>query len=457
MPTKADIKKILSKGLTGKEAGRLVFKDNWMVDSNRGGFLSEKDISYIKAGMKKDGDIKDYNSYIRLYQLVDYTLKDARIMELEAVNYLQYVYRLLEFFRERELARLNLYLTPAIVTQKQYEELSAKQREMALQQVSWLEELISHFSGVELDYLLEEDEPEPVIDFQKDERLRGAVSKVQELLRAGKLHPLKLKGSEDYYEMIMPDIPSYPAEEVIKLLDKLLAGELSWEEDFMRLVVFRNEELYNLEETSSWMSWRIDVFKPDLDSFTSARPEGMMQSSKVAIIQNPTPDDIDEKGYWIDKDYSGSTKDLDSERLGGLMKDMLGVVSERIKGFLAVQVVLDAISKVMEVDFLEDLESWYKELQEIAGLLNKLMGAFDGQWERLGLPELKPIKPGRLRATPASLRYYRERMAMALGDKWWEEAINTLEYEQEEPDTLAQEFSEELEKELVKRGRKNGR
>ena len=50
MPTKTDIKKILSKGLTGKQAGKLIFQDNWLVDTRRGGFLSERDMSSLKAG-----------------------------------------------------------------------------------------------------------------------------------------------------------------------------------------------------------------------------------------------------------------------------------------------------------------------------------------------------------------------------------------------------------------------
>ena len=77
MTTKADIKRLLSKGFTGKEAGRLIFHDNWLADTGRGGFLSEKDVSSLKAGLKGDKDIKEYNSYIRLYKYVDYTLKSG--------------------------------------------------------------------------------------------------------------------------------------------------------------------------------------------------------------------------------------------------------------------------------------------------------------------------------------------------------------------------------------------
>ena len=52
MTTKTDIKKLLSKGLTGKEAGKLVLQDNWEYDHMRDDFLSERDLSAIKASLK---------------------------------------------------------------------------------------------------------------------------------------------------------------------------------------------------------------------------------------------------------------------------------------------------------------------------------------------------------------------------------------------------------------------
>ena len=75
MTTKKDISKLLSKGLTGKEAGRLILEDNWLVDHMREGFLSPKDVSAIKAGLKTTQDIQDYNSYVETYRIIDYSPK----------------------------------------------------------------------------------------------------------------------------------------------------------------------------------------------------------------------------------------------------------------------------------------------------------------------------------------------------------------------------------------------
>ena len=139
MPTKTDIKKILSKGLTGKQAGKLIFQDNWLVDTRRGGFLKDRDISSIKAGLKTDRDIKEYNSYVRLYKYVDYTLKEVRISSLEAESYLSYIYLLLQPYELAEAYRLAYMFIPAIVTQKQYEELSAKQKDIMLKRAMSLQ------------------------------------------------------------------------------------------------------------------------------------------------------------------------------------------------------------------------------------------------------------------------------------------------------------------------------
>ncbi len=457
MPTKADIKKILSKGLTGKQAGRLTFQDNWLTDTQRGGVLTEKDHSYIRSGLKNEADRQDYNSYIRLYNYVDYTLKEARIVALEAETYLHIANRILDTYAVSEAFRLAEMYIPAIVTQKQYEELKVKQRERKLKDVLSLQEFISLLSEVDFEIIVDDDEPEPEleIDFQHDERLREAVSTIQELLRAGKLHPLKLKKREDYWDGHKLKIPAQPVQEVIEMLDKYLTGELQHgEDDSLRLTVFRWSEAYNVEGIGENIRRSLDEYIPALYDEDATRQAGRMQSSFIAIIQNPPSykageEDswIDERGYWREPDYMGLLG-LDAvkntERDSRSLSIFMNSTKERIKGFLAIKSVLDAISKVIDVDFLEDLLQWEEELQSIVDVVNAEISRLDGKWERLGLPELKPIKMGRMKATSATLKYFRERMAMALGDNWWEAPRDNLQLEADEPDTLAHEFTEEL-------------
>lgn len=455
MVKKADLKKILTKGLTGKEAGRLIFYDNWLTDTGRGGFLSEGDTASIKAGMRENKDIVEYNSFVRLYRYVDYTLKDARIVALEAETYLLFMCRTLGKYEDYGKYRAYQWIYPAIVTQKQYDDLSTKQRERKLKDVLSLQEFISLLSEVDFEIIVDDDEPEPEseIDFQNDERLREAVSTLQELLRAGKLHPLKLKKREDYWDGHKLKIPAQPVQEVIEMLDKYLTGELQHgEDDSLLLTVFKNKDLLKLEETSGMVEEWLNTYHPDFDQETGARPAGMIQSSYVAIVQNPDPHNIDKRGYWIEGDIWGKVIRDSAEKDSSHLDIFLKATRERIKGFLGIQSVLEAISKVIEVDFLEDLNQWSDEIRAIVNIYNVLVDNLHGRWEELGLQEMKPIKLGKMRASQKTLKYFRERMALALGDDWWHGDNDnfSLEAEDEDPDTLAKEFSEELKEELKK-------
>ena len=133
MTTKTELRKLLRGGLTGEEAGKLVLQDNWLADRGQEGFLDNKDIASIKASLKTPHDIQVYNSYIKLYELVDYTLKDAKIYALEAQFYLMWIDKILERLINKAAHNWSLKeKIPAIVTQKQYEELKPKQRELKL-------------------------------------------------------------------------------------------------------------------------------------------------------------------------------------------------------------------------------------------------------------------------------------------------------------------------------------
>lgn len=143
------IKKLLASGrLTGKEAGRLVVQDSWLVDRNQQGFLSERDIKALKAGLRTQKDIEDYNSYIHAYRLIDFTLKEAHILALELQRDLMIAIRLVEEYRlEDTIRRIQLTL-PAIVTQKQYDEFSSKQRANRLREITTLKEVLGKLTRI---------------------------------------------------------------------------------------------------------------------------------------------------------------------------------------------------------------------------------------------------------------------------------------------------------------------
>ena len=452
MTTKTDIRKLIRGGLTGEEAGKLVLQDNWQVDRGKEGFLTERDMADIKSSLKTPHDIKVYNSYIRLYELVDYTLKDAKIYALEAQFYLMWLDKKLERLLNKSALNWTLLTEiPAIVTQKQYEELSQKERELKLKQPNTMAQVLE---------LRAEAYPEDKKAGAWPEEWRTAIQEIQELITEGKLTPLRLKDKHDYYDFMKREIDYQPAEDTVEQLDKFLEEGLTDEEidSLLEMVVFLGAELY---ETGlpEWIE-HMETYHPNLFEETSARPDGMMQGFRVAVIQQPKPEELDERGYWIEKDVFSSSEKPDTKKEREEIEGWLESIKNRIKSFLSIQAVMDAISQITGVDFLEDMRQQYEQIEMIVDMFNgdvdSLFFTAHSWYEELGLGDFnKPyqLKIGRMKPTAKSLRYYQERMAIALGDNWMREAVKTLEYEPQDEDSLAQEMAEELAEELEKRAK----
>ncbi len=484
MTTKADIKKLLSKRLTGKEAARLILQDSWEVDHQREGFLSDRDIQLIKAGLKTTQDIAEYNRLIDAYKLIDFTLKEAHIKALEAQEILYHSSEFIrEYLLESMLRDIQLFTLPAIVTQKQYEELKAKQRELRLREIIDLRNVIE-FKAKEIlpgaiykEYMSgEEDEDGDAsfygwiylfLDGKYPDLLIQVISSIQEDIRAGKIRPIQI--SEKDYARIKDKKLSYEVRKKLKqdLFDigisqqsqeslELLASSLdllkntSLDEakvdSILESILCCGEDLYQAGYAAFIED--LDTYKPGLIEGTEARPAGMMQPLRVAIIQNPTQADIDNRGYYKDTDplRSLSRYDERSSKHADYLQKAHKKICEYIKMFLSVQVILGVISKVVVgIDITEDLESWYKDIQMHIDLYNIMLeSSKDRNLANLGMPDLGMVKIGRLKPTAKSLQYYKDRMAIALGEDWWGEALRTLDLIADDKDSLAQQLLSDL-------------
>ena len=122
MIIKAELNKILSKArFTGKEAGQLILLDNWLADHGKEPSLSKREINIIKAGLKTKEDIDEYNGYVSLYRILDYTIKEAHIIALEIQKYLMIsIHEFERYLTEDQVRHIQIFRLPAIVTQKQY-------------------------------------------------------------------------------------------------------------------------------------------------------------------------------------------------------------------------------------------------------------------------------------------------------------------------------------------------
>ncbi len=66
--TATAVKKIITKGLTGWEAGKLVLQD--LIDSvlGKSSVLSDSDMAAIQQAPMENADIRDYNTFMGLYR-----------------------------------------------------------------------------------------------------------------------------------------------------------------------------------------------------------------------------------------------------------------------------------------------------------------------------------------------------------------------------------------------------
>jgi len=472
---KTDIKRLLSKGLTGLEAAKLILQDSWEVDHHREGFLSSSDIQRIKTSLRTQQDIEDYNKWIRVYQLLDYTLKDAHIHALEAEATLQIASRELERYHlEHRIRAILGFGLPAIVTEKQYQELKAKQRASLLAKKKSLYGLACSIQDEEEDTFPSQALQE-LLPMMRDGRIRPvllpeeAIQQLKDLEAEAQAHRDQAKEHPDMQdenfwrdhsrreEQILEE--AYPKArpilpEELDVLEPPLPEDPTEEQDrLFYYLYFSSQDLYDAGLLRDW----IDEYVPDLDEETSARPAGMMQARSVAIIQDPSSFDLDERGYYKDAGAEMLSKLSGYERRQKLNRDFtipefLEVThhkaSELIKIFLAIQAVTEAVSEIIGVKLTEDLEEWYSKLETTIDLYNAMLtprSELVGLPHYLGMPKLNRLKVGRLKPTAKSIRYYRERMAIALGDEWWREALNSIEFQEAESESLAEEMIHDIE------------
>ncbi len=127
--TTAAVKRIMTKGLTGWQAGKLMLQD--MVDSclGRESVLAEADMATIRQARMEGADVRDYNMFMALCRgfyrghiLAEWACKDACLQ----IGFLDHA---LQDAEKRRTVELFESCGPCVVTRRQYEEIVAAQRE----------------------------------------------------------------------------------------------------------------------------------------------------------------------------------------------------------------------------------------------------------------------------------------------------------------------------------------
>lgn len=512
MPTKADVRRLLKKGLTGKEAAQLILQDSWEVDNEREGFLSKSDIQAIKGGLKTTEDIQEYNKWVDLYRLIDYSLIDAERAYLWVRGTILEVYpEVMSFYTAEQVRRLGFQL-PQIVTAQQYEDIKAGQRQRHMEDVlslwsvlEWLDdeaivpaEIVQEWKQYEIDSFDDEEGYGDILEWLYDEKpavfAATYVPHLIQLIQDGKLKPVLLSAAEReevdkawaswkettnwstgyseweatvrrIYERKKARPNKRDTARLISQLEQLRDGRMSIEEreQILQFTYCSGQEMYE----AGIASYRahVDEFKTNYDE--PARGYAILQQDSSASYY------VDERGYydqkWQDQLVSHLSdlsmfqqvhKDRDGETPGsGLVAYLMGqyaLIRSRLKAFLAIHSVLEACSEITGIPFVESLEEWYKSIESLVGMFNFSLkqANLSGHNEYYEGPELKlPLLDiDKLKPDPEHLQYMRERMAIALGPDWFRDTTLKL---LEESSVLTAEELREIRDEQERRGQYN--
>jgi hypothetical protein len=435
--TKREIKAILTKGnITGKEAGALIIRHFVETDHQRPAILSGAEIQQLRARVRKltEQDMEDFNSWLDLYRITGFTLKEAEVLYLKILLALSTMEHLLQPFMEwRRIAGMASFI-PYCVTEKQLQDL----KDRRLQRLHCMAEVIDARAGnlSEGQWWSAESSEE-----QDAAILEQATREIMELLEKHKLEPVRLEERADETER--EDIKRCPFD----------LGEPEW-----LCLYLTGEQLYQ----TGLPEWQRSI-----DRYSAAEEIGCSVKRlrslafEVAIVQDPIDDNLDENGWyeesWLEQLTLLPALSKAKEEHGF---DICEKLQERHRGlrrlvrvFLAHQPVYEALSELIGVKLHEDLEAWLAEIKEAVEHYNEQLESPGvkpppdrmERFEELR-PDLPPFTIEDLKPDRRHVQHLKERMAMALTaedqfatfDEWLRERCAEID---ETEDALAEEVS----------------
>lgn len=425
MATKKEVSSLLRKStFSGLEAAQLIIGHHVEQDQDRPGFLSEREISYIKSRLTPSAAI-EYNRWIDTYRIIDRTLQEARVLALEIILAVVRASRELERYFIDEIIQLCLRFQPAIVTEKQYKDIKANQRARLLQEYQCLDAVICK-RAYELapQELQEAADDHTEIAEEYPELYQKAERQIQELIEAGRLQPVKLKHKAS-------------DKEAPENIDGWYREDDSWsEQDKDRLLqtyIIVNE-LYKAS-LPEWTEW-VDEFKPGLTE-EEANAYALIQPESTEIGYT-----IDKQGYYQSRfegllgrisGVQAMEEEWKSRGFSGAEEVHQGVnrkIRSQLSGYLGLQSIVEAVSDTLSVDFAEDLREWYGQIEQYVDDYNEDIRP-DSPFAK-DLPKLRKLRIDNLKPSTSSLRYFRERIALGLGEGWQEAAKDLVAFVDDE-------------------------
>lgn len=449
MATKADVKAILKSGkLTGQEAARIVVQHYVDQDHKRGPLLTANEIERIKKAVARRPaeEVNLYNAILEAYRLSEFTLREAHIMALDILLHLEWAKTAVRQITMAWLLHTVQNMRPAIVTEKQLADLKARQRERKLRALHCLNQVIAS-RAIEL---VPWQVSEPIIEelygdheeHEEDDIVFGpAAREIADLIAEGKLKPVETDIRADDDRLRSPGQEPPPGSEAIEWWpesSQLWSSDTPDEERDRQLRTYvSGEQLYQAglpewrNEVDTYEQWRENRHLPPEE-----RGEG------VAVLLDPVKCClyIDERGYYRALDMvelsglPGREQALreDGVDLKQTLREQHKWLRANLRVFLAHRPVLEALSDLVGVKLHEDLDTWQAQIEESVASytgsldLPALRPVPEDQrrwWEPEWLarkPELPTFTIDDLKPDAYRVRQLQERMALPLGDTWWE-------------------------------------
>ena len=362
--TNKAVKRILTKGLNGWEAGKLILQD--LVDTyhHRDSILTGTDIAAIRNIPLEGPDVRDYNMFMALCRgfhvgniLGEWTCSDACL----EITYLD---RILQNANKRRIVELYESCGPRVVTRKQYEDIVAAQKEKKLEFEYSLGSVIEERFYAIAPCWAREDIDELCLDLESFEDFVSAVpEKCKDFCKQA------ISEIRDLY--ISNKLPAVLHKKDVKKAEPLL---VKWKKDqlspqevmnLVDMLYITGQELYDCEKLPEWKEY---LEKYDRYLFGD---EDERFSNVYAVLE-------DYSGVWVDEQdyYTGPPKPSEmitrnAELLLGLinhddkakksiksvgieLQDKLDTAEQNIRMFLAIKTILDTAAEAVGLDIPGD-------------------------------------------------------------------------------------------------------
>jgi hypothetical protein len=330
--------------------------------------LTTEEIEALKSKNLRghDGKIEEFNNWMGAFTSFLSIVHSAHIFYRKIENLLYSSQLLLEQYLTEAVIRHDMMLIPEIITEKQYQDLKAKQRKEHLKSKTDLGFMLfnranSHTEPKYGSWMVEnllEGSPEEQKDAVKYYKQAG--SEVYNYIKEGKLSITYQKKVIALLERIQTKKSD---DEILGIIDSSISAEPEFKmkepEPFLEKSTATGEALYN----TGWPEW-IDEYKHNIDKGAPY---------EVAVIQNPSPHQVDDKGHYKKRmnlayhPLLGNPDMLIWKRLKQTPRKAFTAILLRVKYKIVLFLFKKSLAKVLTeetgINFSKPTDKWYKNIE----------------------------------------------------------------------------------------------